>query len=54
MIFASTQFRHGAGTARPPLLIDVRRQEVFKAANDTIAGAIRRCPDSIEQLDNDV
>ena len=43
-----------AGTARAPLLIDVRREEIFKAANDMIAGAIRRCPDSIEQWHSDL
>jgi rhodanese-related sulfurtransferase len=43
-----------AGTARAPLLIDVRREEVFKAAADMIAGAIRRCPDSIELWHGDL
>ena len=53
MIFASTPSRYGCWYRECPLLIDVRREEVFKSANDTIAGAIRRCPDSIEQLDRD-
>jgi rhodanese-related sulfurtransferase len=43
-----------AGTARAPLLIDVRREEIFKAANDMIAGAIRRSPDAIEQWQSDL
>jgi rhodanese-related sulfurtransferase len=56
MIFASTpsDLAKVAGTARAPLLVDVRREEIFKAAKDMIAGAIRRCPDSIEQWHSDL
>src|SRR6266851_4145826 len=38
-----------AGTARAPLIIDVRGEQTFDAVNDMIAGAIRRSPDNIEQ-----
>jgi rhodanese-related sulfurtransferase len=56
MISASTpsDLAKVAGTARAPLLIDVRREEIFKAANDMIAGAIRRSPDAIEQWQSDL
>jgi rhodanese-related sulfurtransferase len=43
-----------AGTARAPLLIDVRREQSFKSANDMIAGAIRCSPDNIEQWGDDL
>jgi rhodanese-related sulfurtransferase len=43
-----------AGTARAPLLIDVRREQGFKTANDMIAGAIRRSPDTVEQWRGDL
>jgi rhodanese-related sulfurtransferase len=43
-----------AGTARAPLLIDVRREQGFKTANNMIAGAIRRSPDNIEQWHGDL
>jgi rhodanese-related sulfurtransferase len=42
------------GTARAPLLIDVRREEVFNSADDMIAGAIRRSPDAIDQWHGDL
>jgi rhodanese-related sulfurtransferase len=38
-----------AGTASAPLLIDVRREQAFKTANDMIAGAVRCSPDRVEQ-----
>src|SRR3984957_11140946 len=34
------------GTARAPLLIDVRREEVFNSADDMIAGPTRRSRDA--------
>src|SRR6476661_1202549 len=37
------------GTARAPLLIDVRREEAFNSADNMIAGAIRRSPDAVDQ-----
>jgi rhodanese-related sulfurtransferase len=43
-----------AGTARAPLLIDVRREQSFKNANDMIAGAIRCSPDNIGKLGDDL
>jgi rhodanese-related sulfurtransferase len=43
-----------AGTARAPLLIDVRREQSFKSANDMIAGAIRCSPDNIGKLGDDL
>ena len=43
-----------AGTARAPLLIDVRREQAFKSANDMIAGAIRRSPDNVEHWRGDL
>jgi rhodanese-related sulfurtransferase len=43
-----------AGTARAPLLIDVRREETFDTANDMIAGAIRRSPDNIDHWHGDL
>src|SRR6266851_3276088 len=43
-----------AGTARAPLLIDVRREQAFKTANDMIAGAIRRSPDNVEHWHGDL
>jgi rhodanese-related sulfurtransferase len=43
-----------AGTASAPLLIDVRREQGFKAANDMIAGAIRRSPDNVERWRGDL
>jgi rhodanese-related sulfurtransferase len=42
------------GTARAPLLIDVRREEVFNGADDMIAGAIRRSPDAVDQWHGDL
>jgi rhodanese-related sulfurtransferase len=42
------------GTARAPLLIDVRREEVFNSADDMIAGAIRRSPDAIDLWHGDL
>ena len=42
------------GTARAPLLIDVRREEVFNSADDMIAGAIRRSPDAVDQWHGDL
>ena len=38
-----------AGTAKGPLLIDVRRDQAFDSAATVIAGAIRRAPESVEQ-----
>jgi rhodanese-related sulfurtransferase len=43
-----------AGTAKAPLLIDVRREEIFKAADKMIAGAIRRSPDDIDRWYQDL
>ncbi len=37
------------GTARAPLLLDVRREEAFNAGQHMIAGAIRRPPERVEQ-----
>jgi len=37
------------GSARAPLLIDVRRDPTFKSAEHLIAGAVRRSPDTVEQ-----
>jgi rhodanese-related sulfurtransferase len=37
------------GTARAPLLLDVRREPAFKAAEHVVAGAIRRSPERVEQ-----
>ncbi len=56
MISASTpsDLAKVAGTARAPLLIDVRREEIFKAADEMIAGAIRRSPDAVEQWQSDL
>jgi hypothetical protein len=33
------------GTARAPLLLDVRREPAFEAAEHLVAGAIRRSPE---------
>jgi rhodanese-related sulfurtransferase len=49
-----SEFAKLAGTAKAPLLIDVRRDQTFKTANDMIAGAIRRSPNNIEQWRNDL
>jgi rhodanese-related sulfurtransferase len=38
-----------AGTAKGPLLIDVRRDPAFNADGTLIAGAIRRAPESVAQ-----
>jgi rhodanese-related sulfurtransferase len=43
-----------AGTARAPLLIDVRRDEIFEAADEMIAGAIRRSPDDLDRWCRDL
>jgi rhodanese-related sulfurtransferase len=43
-----------AGTASAPLLIDVRREQAFKTANDMITGAIRRSPDNVEHWRGDL
>jgi rhodanese-related sulfurtransferase len=43
-----------AGTARAPLMIDVRDGATFDTADDMIAGAIRRSPDNIEQWQRDL
>ena len=43
-----------AGTAKAPLMIDVRVEQTFKTANDMIAGAIRRLPDDVEQWQGDL
>jgi rhodanese-related sulfurtransferase len=43
-----------AGTAKAPLMIDVRVEQTFKTANDMIAGAIRRLPDDVEQWHGDL
>src|SRR5260370_33599258 len=43
-----------AGTARAPLMIDVRGEQTFNAASDMIAGAIRRSPDNFEQWHGDL
>ena len=37
------------GTTRAPLLIDVRRDPTFQAAEHLIAGAIRRSPEDVGQ-----
>src|SRR5216683_6958583 len=37
------------GTARAPLLIDVRRDEAFDAAGHLLAGAIRRSPQRVQE-----
>jgi len=37
------------GTARAPLLIDVRRDEAFDAAAHLLAGAIRRSPQRVQE-----
>jgi rhodanese-related sulfurtransferase len=37
------------GTAAPPLLIDVRRQDAFSADDKMIVGALRRSPDDVEK-----
>ncbi len=36
------------GDTDPPLLIDVRREQAFRAATDMAEGALRRDPDAIE------
>ena len=36
------------GTAGAPLIVDVRRQPAFEAADQMIPGAIRRAPDTID------
>jgi rhodanese-related sulfurtransferase len=46
---AASDLAKFAGTARAPLMIDVRVEHTFKSASDMIAGAIRRSPDKIEQ-----
>ncbi len=38
-----------AGTAKAPLLIDVRREPAFQSNGSLIAGAIRRAPEGVEQ-----
>jgi rhodanese-related sulfurtransferase len=38
-----------AGTARAPLLIDVRREQAFASDGWLIAGATRRAPETVEQ-----
>ncbi|HYS88943.1 MAG TPA: hypothetical protein VEN78_28655 [Bradyrhizobium sp.] len=37
------------GTARTPLLLDVRREQTFKGAEHLVAGAIWRSPELVEQ-----
>jgi rhodanese-related sulfurtransferase len=37
------------GSVRAPLLIDVRREATFQAAEHLIAGSIRRSPEGVEQ-----
>src|SRR6202171_1463773 len=37
------------GTARAPLLLDVRREPAFKVAEHVVAAAIRRSPERVEQ-----
>jgi rhodanese-related sulfurtransferase len=37
------------GTARTPLLLDVRREPAFKTAEQVVAGAIWRSPERVEQ-----
>jgi rhodanese-related sulfurtransferase len=49
-----TELARLAGTARAPLLIDVRREQAFKSADDMIAGAIRRSPDNVEHWHGDL
>src|SRR5437879_2179991 len=34
---------------RPPLIVDVRRQPVFRAASDMIAGALWRYPERVAE-----
>ena len=34
---------------KPPIVLDVRRQPAYREAGDTIAGALRRDPDSVER-----
>ena len=40
------------GTAKAPLLIDVRRREAFDADKFLIIGAARRLPDDVSQWRN--
>jgi rhodanese-related sulfurtransferase len=42
------------GTAAAPLVVDVRREPAFAAADQLIAGAIRRSPETIDQWSGSV
>jgi rhodanese-related sulfurtransferase len=44
-----TSLRQSLASARPPLVIDVRRNERFLEAKDMIRGALRRDPAQVEQ-----
>ena len=35
------------GTSNPPLVIDVRRKPAYQSSTDTIAGALRRDPETV-------
>jgi len=37
------------GTASPPMLVDVRRQDAFDADDRQIIGALRRAPDEVDR-----
>ena len=41
--------RQAIGSDRPPLVIDVRRNERFREASDVIHGALRRDPERVEE-----
>ena len=43
------QLKRALASARPPLVVDVRRRPIFDAAGETIAGAIYRDPEEVQQ-----
>jgi Fe-Mn family superoxide dismutase len=45
----AASLRQSLASARPPLVIDVRRNERFLEAPDLIRGALRRDPATVEQ-----
>jgi rhodanese-related sulfurtransferase len=51
---AASDLAKVAGTARAPLLIDVRREDAFRRSEEIIAGAIRRAPDAVEQWQSEL